>query len=142
MHTLFLVDDNTVDQFIMMSNLKKNPIFENIRRFDSGKSIIDHLLECKSRSAELPDVIFLDLNMPQFDGWDVLETLSNIYSSLVKKIAVYIISASINKQDKIKAFSYPFVRNFFSKPINKDNFIIIASDIQDFQSDPELENSI
>lgn len=138
MNTLFLVDDNTIDQFIMMSVLKNNPVFENIKRFSSGKSIIDHLEECKFQIDDLPDVMFLDLSMPQFDGWDVLETLNSIYDSLVKKIAVYIISASINKDDKTKAFTYPFVLNFFSKPITNSNFTIIASDIKDFRENQDL----
>jgi CheY-like chemotaxis protein len=142
MHTLFLVDDNTVDQFIMMTVLKKNPIFENIKRFDSGKSIIDHLNKCKSLIEDLPDVLFLDLSMPQFDGWDVLELLATIYDSLAKKINVYIISASINNQDRKRAFTYPFVRNFFSKPITSDNFLLIAADIEYFWNDQDLQKNI
>lgn len=135
MNTLFLVDDNKVDHFIMQSVLRQNPLFDSVKRFDSGESIINYLSENKAFNADLPDVIFLDLSMPQFDGWDVLESLNSFYGSLVKKIKVYIISASINKQDINKAFTYPFVSNFFSKPITNSNFSIIAADIQTYNLD-------
>ncbi|WP_461450201.1 response regulator [Mucilaginibacter sp.] len=140
MHTLFLVDDNTVDQFIMMTVLKKNPIFENIKRFDSGESIIKYIQNNKKHLEDLPDVIFLDLSMPQFDGWDVLEALNNEYESLIKKLIVYIISASIDKNDRAKAFTFPFVKNFFSKPITSANFVLISSDLESFWRSQKLKS--
>jgi response regulator RpfG family c-di-GMP phosphodiesterase len=132
MQTLFVVDDNTIDQFIMMSNLKTNSIFDNIVRFNGGKSIIDHLISNKGMASELPEVIFLDLNMPEFDGWDVLEALENVYPLLVKQVITYIISASINPKDRSKAMKYHFVKNFFSKPICKENFSTILHDVQSY----------
>ena len=141
MHTLFLVDDNTIDHFIMMNVLKKNPIFNSIKKFDSGEGLIDHLENSKSLIEDLPDVLFLDLSMPKFDGWDVLNTLSVMYDSLAKKINVYIISASVDKRDKIRALTYPFVRNFFSKPVTSNNFVVIAADIESYWNNQKFQEN-
>jgi CheY-like chemotaxis protein len=125
MSKLIVVDDNELDRRIIEFNLVKHSIFENVAYYDEGRPLIEFLIEHKSNTERLPDAIFLDLRMPDFDGWDVLEAMKEIYSSLKKDIAVYIVTASISLQDRFRAMNYSFVSRFISKPITKEILISI-----------------
>ncbi len=64
-----------------------------------------------------PDILFLDLNMPEINGWAFLE---QIQDSGVK-FPIYILSSSIDIADIKKASKYNLVSDFISKPLTKDH---------------------
>jgi len=110
MSTLFVVDDNELDQSIMKLNLAHLPVFEHVSYFNQGMPLIEYLEEHKDNSDDLPDVLFLDLRMPGFDGRDVLEALKGIYQNLSKKISVYLLSASILSNQNTVNYSSSHVK--------------------------------
>jgi CheY-like chemotaxis protein len=130
MSTLFVVDDNVIDQCIIKFNLAKNPIFNRVSYYNGGLPLINFLVGNQHNPGNLPDVIFLDLSMPEYDGWDVLDALKVIYPKLTKKINIYIVSASIFSQDIAKSKEYSFVKEFISKPFTKDNLVSISRDVK------------
>jgi len=124
MSKLILVDDNELDRRIIEFHLVKYPIFKNVAYYDNGLSLIEFLKSHKTDNA-----IFLDLHMPDFDGWDVLDAIKEIYSSFIKDIAVYMVTASINSRDRFRAMNYSFVNRFISKPITKEILISIHAEM-------------
>jgi len=130
MSTLFVVDDNEIDQRIIQLNLVKYPVFDQVSYYKGGIPLIDYIKKNKDNSDILPDAIFLDLCLPGFDGWHVLDALQEIYASLSKKINVYIVSASVLSSDIFKAKSYDFVQEFISKPITKHNLLSISDEMR------------
>jgi CheY-like chemotaxis protein len=130
MSTLFVVDDNELDQSIMKLNLANVPVFEHVSYFNKGVPLIEYLEEHKDNSANLPDVLFIDLRMPGFDGRDVLEALKGIYQNLSKKISVYLLSASILSKDTHLTKHYDFVQGFIPKPITKQNLLSVSSEVK------------
>jgi CheY-like chemotaxis protein len=61
----------------------------------------------------LPDLLFLDLNMPLISGFEFLEKLHQ----RSRFIDVIIVSSSIDASEKIRASTYDFVKDFLSKPL-------------------------
>jgi len=127
MKTLFVADDNELDMRIIRLNLAKSPVFGHVLYFNDGKPLWDYIKANMNDHVNLPDVIFLDLNMREMDGWSVLESLDKNYDKLVKAISVYIISTSVSIADRQKSMSYHFVKEFISKPLYRDKIISIAN---------------
>ena len=104
----------------MQRMFEKYDLFKDVAYSLDGEIIIDFLKENQAKTELLPDVIFLDLNMPYFSGWEFLEQFDQLYSSFRKAISIYIASASIDRQDQLRVSEYPFVRSFISKPASKN----------------------
>jgi CheY-like chemotaxis protein len=125
MSTLFVVDDNELDRWIVKRNADKLSLFQNVMYYADGETLMEYIAGHKNDESQLPDGILLDLRMPGYDGWKVLEALKGLYPQLSKKINVYIISATAFTQTVAKAKQYEFVKDFFLKPITPQNLISI-----------------
>jgi CheY-like chemotaxis protein len=128
MKTLFVADDNELDLRIIRLNLARNPVFGHVLYFNNGKTLWDYIKSNIDDAVNLPDVVFLDLNMPEMNGWSVLESLKKNYEKLPKPISVYIISTSIDATERRDAMNYHFVKEFISKPLYRDKIISIAKE--------------
>ena len=126
MSSLIVVEDNELDWQIVYYQLKKYPVYDNVLQLDGGLPLINYLKENLDEESYLPDAIFLDLSMPEFDGWDVLDVLQPMYPRLAKKIKVYILSASIRPVDMLRSKGYDFVSQFISKPYTKEKLLSLA----------------
>jgi len=128
MKTLFVADDNELDLRILRLILVRNPVFGRELYFKDGRPLMDYIKTNLHDAINLPDVIFLDLNMRGMNGWAVLESLKRIYDRLIKPIAVYIVSTSVDVFEIEQAMSYHFVKEFIPKPIYRDKIIAIAQE--------------
>jgi len=132
MKTLFVADDNELDLRIIRLNLAKNPVFGHVLYFNDGQPLWDYIKSNITDLSNLPDVIFLDINMSGMDGWTVLENIEQVYDRLVKPVSVYIISTSVSAADRTRALAYDFVKEFISKPLYRDKIISIAREEEKF----------
>ncbi|RXJ45756.1 response regulator [Gelidibacter gilvus] len=107
-----IVDDDKDDRFFFRSAIRKyNPSFECIE----AENGVDALQQLRKRE-ELPDFIFLDLNMPKMDGKECLIELKK--DKTLKNISVIIYSTSEYKVDKE-----------LTKKLGADYFLTKLSDI-------------
>jgi CheY-like chemotaxis protein len=83
--------------------------------FENGKKAIDGLAAIISSQSKLPEVIFLDLNMPVMDGWDFLDEFRKLPAPV--QVDIYILSSSIDPADTTRAKQYAEVRDFLVKPL-------------------------
>ena len=115
---LVMIDDNPLEHLIMKKIFARHHLFnEAVHSLDS-KLIIDFLSEKCHETLLLPDLIFLDLDMPVFSGWDFLERFATLLPCLTKHITVYIISSSVDQNDILRARDFSFVKEFISKPVD------------------------
>ena len=123
---LVMIDDNPMEHLIMQRLFHRYGLFKDAVHSLDGRIIIDFLRE-KNAARILPDVIFLDLDMPGFGGWDFLEHLEKLYLRLAKPVSVYIVSSSVSGEDKLRSKRFPFVKEFISKPVTKDKLETLHS---------------
>ncbi len=120
MKKLIFIDDSQLDHYILKRILHKYKLAYEVNCTADGEEVIRYLKQHKRNKNILPDVILLDLYMPQFDGWTFLEKVQELYQQLSKPIKIYILSASINPKDIDRAKNFPVVRSFVFKPITKN----------------------
>lgn len=98
--------------------------------FPDGKPAFEFLDQNKENPALLPDLILLDLNMPQMDGWQFLAAYDKIKDQIAKVIPIYILSSSISESDISRSQSNPLVADFLSKPLEEATFAEILKSLK------------
>lgn len=68
-------------------------------------------------------ILFLDINMPEINGWEFLKEFAQMQEHVHKQFTIYIVSTSIDLTDHEKAAAHPFVTDYLEKPINKEMLI-------------------
>ena len=116
---LVLIDDNPIDHYIVRTMLYNNEACKQATYTFDGSMILEFIEENKSATNLLPDVIFLDLTMPNFSGWEFLDKFEKIKDSLDKQIELYVMTSSVRESDKERSSKYGCVNSFISKPLTK-----------------------
>ncbi len=124
---VMLVDDNDTDNFISKRIIEITKFANSVEIKNSGKSALEYLEKHKDDAEKLPDIIFLDINMPIVDGFVFLYEFEK-FSELVKqKCKVIILSSSDNKRDIDKIVNNDHVIRFITKPLTENALSEIKS---------------
>lgn len=124
-HLCFIIDDDPIFIYGTKRIMNEVGFSENIVVYNNGQEAIDGLKEISEAGALMPDVIFLDLNMPIMNGWEFLEEYNNLPNHNSIKAVIYIISSSIDPRDLERVKNYSDVRNYILKPITPNNLVDI-----------------
>ena len=117
---VMLVDDNDTDNFISKRIIEITKFAENVEIKNSGKSALEYLEEHKEDVEKLPDIIFLDINMPIVDGFVFLYEFEKFTEIVRNKCKVIILSSSDNKRDIDKIVNNDHVIKFVTKPLTEN----------------------
>ncbi len=117
--TVMLVDDNDTDNFISKRIIEITQFADQVIVKNSGKSALEYLEENKDNPQAIPDIIFLDINMPIVDGFVFLYEYEKFDNSIKDKCRVIILSSSDNKRDIDKIVNNDFVIKFITKPLTE-----------------------
>jgi two-component system, chemotaxis family, chemotaxis protein CheY len=123
-----VVDDDSVYQFTASRTLQATHLANQILQFPNGKEALAFLKNGSSDGHRLPDIIFLDINMPITDGWAFLEEFHQLKAKLGKEIKIYMVSSSIDPRDRNRARNYPEVTDYMEKPISMSKFSEVLLD--------------
>jgi CheY-like chemotaxis protein len=114
---VLLVDDNDIDNFINERIITSSFFADKVVVKTSARAALDFLRDNVSNPETLPEVIFLDLNMPVMDGFAFLEEYKNIPDSAKGACKIVVLSSSISPEDINKAFTNPLVKKYLNKPL-------------------------
>jgi CheY-like chemotaxis protein len=116
--TVCIIDDDLVSQFASVYCIEQVNVKCKIITCDSAAEGLDLISTRIRDKMALPDVLFLDLVMPEMDGWEFLDRLKLITDGL-QTVDIYILSAFANSKDRERAKHHPMIQGYFDKPLSK-----------------------
>lgn len=117
----FIIDDDKLYQFGMKRMMHHLSVDADIKQFYNGLEAIEYLQQNKDKKNNLPDIIFLDINMPVMNGWQFLDSFISLHLHPEKQITIYMITSSVDNAEILKAASYKEIKNYIIKPIAFDS---------------------
>ena len=123
-----IIDDDPITVFGIKKMLSLLDVAEEIRTYVNGKEAIDDIRKRVAGGLPIPQVIFLDINMPIMDGWQFLEKFLELEVS--SKIRINIVTSSIDTYDReqwehFKGMTEHII-DFRNKPIRKNDILEIT----------------
>lgn len=124
----FLIDDDAVINMINIKVIEFSKLASKVTSVTNAKEALDMLTKIGvSDSDTFPEIIFLDINMPDMDGWDFLNVFIKFPDSLLEKCRIIMLTSSIDLFDIKKAKTYPIVSDYIVKPLNAKLLSILSS---------------
>ena len=125
-HAVMLVDDNEIDNLINQKMIEASDICENIFVHSGAKGAIEFLKNIEKLAKGpldlyLPEVIFLDIDMPLMDGFQFLDEFEKLSDVVKNNCKVIMLTSSLNPQDMSKAKKNKYVLKYLNKPLTQDN---------------------
>ena len=111
-----VIDDDPQFQYITKRMIDK--VLENhqILQFNDGAQAIEFIGGNLSIPSKLPQLIFLDINMPNVSGWQFVEQLSLIADKSYHPV-IYMVSSSTDMEDMDRAATYKKLKGYLVKPL-------------------------
>ncbi|HKG07962.1 MAG TPA: response regulator [Pedobacter sp.] len=115
---VMVVDDAPADRFLAKKILTKYGFAEDVVSVESAMDALDYLIRNQGDVQTLPDLIFLDINMPEMSGFDFLDEYHKLAEPVKRKCIIVMLSSSLHPEDREKALNSPYVCQFLNKPLN------------------------
>ncbi len=119
---VLLVEDDPITVLVCERIIKMTGFSENVVSVNNGQEALDYInAHDRSSAHQLPDLIFLDINMPLMNGWEFLDHFGAVKSVFQNLPLIYILSSTVDPEDQKKGSTYPYISRFISKPLTKDD---------------------
>ncbi|MCQ9133847.1 response regulator [Streptomyces hilarionis] len=127
---VLLVEDDPGDELMTREAFEDNKIGNTLHVVRDGEEALDFLYRRAAHpNAPRPDLILLDLNLPKYDGRQVLETIKS--DPDLAHIPVVVLTTSAAEEDILRSYRL-HANAYVTKPVDLDQFIAAVRQIDDF----------
>lgn len=123
MKHVLLIDDSLIDNYINKLIVTKSEIFDLVTVMDSAIDALEFLTKLVLTGQPFPELIFLDVQMPEMNGFEFLEEYDKFPKDITEKSSINMLSSSKNTADIKRAGDCHHVINFFSKPLKAEMLV-------------------
>ncbi|MEV7074694.1 response regulator [Streptomyces sp. NPDC091972] len=127
---VLLVEDDPGDELMTREAFEDNKIGNTLHVVRDGEEALDFLYRRGDHTeAPQPDLILLDLNLPKYDGRQVLEKIKS--DPELSHIPVVVLTTSAAEEDILRSYKL-HANAYVTKPVDLDQFIAAVRQIDDF----------
>lgn len=123
--TILLVDDDSISNFITEKLILREKFAQEVVSFLSGEAALAYLKKRQQQHLPSPDIIFLDLNMPEMDGWEFMNEFKKFPQDFTENSRVFMLSSAVDSKDIVQARNMEEIEDFISKPLTKEDMGVI-----------------
>ena len=120
---VLLIDDDDTTNFLNRRLLERLEVTDSIRTFVNGKQAFDYLYNISNDNYDpsnkdyfVPQLIFLDINMPVMDGFEMLDLYERLNEDFRKNIVMAVLTSSTHPQDTETSRKY--AAEYLTKPLS------------------------
>lgn len=114
---VIMIDDNEDDLLFSRIVFERSGSDLNLVQFTSA---VEALAYFQSGALSQPALVLLDINMPGMGGFEFLEAYQGLPSHLRTSTVIVMLTSSIDDRDRVRALSFPPVKGFVSKPLERN----------------------
>ena len=122
---VLIIDDSPLDSFLSEKALAKFHSAIVTKTINVARDALEYLnslngLSANNNKAFIPDTVFLDIHMPQMNGFQLLNELKNSGVIIKNSISIYILSSSNLGSEIQSAINKKLCHGYITKPLNQD----------------------
>jgi CheY-like chemotaxis protein len=127
---ILLVEDDPGDELITREAFEHNKLKNRLHVAHDGEEGLDYLYKRgRFEEAARPDLILLDLNLPKYDGRQLLEKIKS--DPDLARIPVVVLTTSSAEEDIVKSYKL-HANAYVTKPVDLDQFMKAVRQIDEF----------
>mgnify|MGYP006169427635 FL=1 len=128
LNCILLIDDSDADNFYNTDIIEACEVATRVDIVTSTMAAIEYLsnIILGVSKTSIPDLIFLDINMPKMNGFKFLEKLDTLPGKdVLKDSKIIVLTTSMNPTDREKISLFPAVSDYMHKPLNDDSLLAL-----------------
>lgn len=126
MPEILILDDSTEDRFFIRRVLKKAAPDVKTHEFSYADQALSFL---RSPGRPHVDLLLVDIDLPRMDGFEFANQFLQLYAELRGDAPLYVVSNSINPDDRSRVNAHPAIDGFIEKPVTVDDINRILKEI-------------
>lgn len=127
---VLIIDDDPIHNMVSSKIIENAKFANETHKLLSGKKGLEYFQAIKENNFEdMPELLFLDINMPLMNGWEFLSEFEKMLEGSGKKISIYILTSSISHLDIKKAEESEIVKDFITKPLSVEKLNKIKNEV-------------
>jgi len=124
-----IIDDSELDCFIAKKIIQQNDKSTKVATFTDAISALRQINDNTDMHSNLLTIILLDLRLPIMSGFEFVEEFERLPVNVRSKYVIYVLSSSMNKNDKSRVDSNENIIKMLDKPLTKTSFDVIMSEV-------------